>query len=168
MNPLSQPSVLDDPQNDPKLVLEALTRKKEEELAWEALKPKAAYCRVEDWMADLPVSPGQRLVLGRIWSFQAHTKGTGECYESLSSIARVVGFDKSNVKKHLVKMTDMGILIKTDRGRTKPPSYRIDLVCCQKLIKQTRAAREEKRPDVSAARRAQWNAKHDDGANKLF
>lgn len=163
-----EPSLLDNPENDPKLVLEAKIKQKEMELAWEALQPKAAYCRVEDWMADLPITPKQSLVLGRVWSFQIKDNGHGECYESVASIAEVCGDDKDNVKKHLRKMVGLGILVKTSRGVTKPASYRIDLVVCKKLIEQARATREANRADVSAMRRAQWNAKHEDETDRLL
>lgn len=167
---MDEPSLLDSPENDPQKVLLAKINQTKKRLAWERLKPKPQHCRIEGWFKDLGLNPSQRLVLGRIWSFQVQHEGDGACYESVAAIADVTGVDKSYVKKYLKKMVDMGILFKESRGQRKPASYRIDLAACADLIDENKRRREEARPDVSAARREQWQRKHgsEDEQDSLF
>lgn len=77
-------------------------------------------------------------IMGRIWSFQRKDVYKSTCYISLATMAADVNSDRSNVKKRIDKLVELGLLIKSPRGNNKSVEYRLDMTAIAKRRARSR------------------------------
>ena len=80
--------------------------------------------------------------MGRIWSFQRKDVYKSTCYISLATMAADVKSDRSNVKKRIDKLVELGLLIKSPRGNNKSVEYRLDMTAIAKRRLEVEEARK--------------------------
>ena len=83
---------------------------------------------IPNWMANLPLPPQPKILLGRIYSFTAagHT-----CHMMAEPLGQDAGEkSRSHTFEHLAKMVDAGYLIKQSNGRGKPATYTVNVARC--------------------------------------
>lgn len=112
------------------------------------------------WMLELGLPRLDTDIMGRIWSFQRKDVYKSTCYISLATMAADVNSDRSNVKKRIDKLVELGLLIKSPRGNNKSVEYRLDMTAIAKRRLEVEEGRKKQRAENSAKRKAQWDAKH--------
>lgn len=112
------------------------------------------------WMLELGLPRLDTDIMGRIWSFQRRDVNKATCYISLATMAEDVNSDRSNVKKRIDKLVELGLLIKTPRGNNKSVEYRLDMAAIAKRRLEVEEGKKKHRAENSAKRKAQWDAKH--------
>lgn len=75
-------------------------------------------------------------------------------------MAADVKSDRSNVKKRIDKLVELGLLIKSPRGNNKSVEYRLDMAAIAKRRLEVEEGKKKHRAENSAKRKAQWDAKH--------
>ena len=75
-------------------------------------------------------------------------------------MAADVNSDRSNVKKRIDKLVELGLLIKSPRGNNKSVEYRLDMTAIAKRRLEVEDCKKKQRAENSAKRKAQWDAKH--------
>ena len=112
------------------------------------------------WMLELGLPRLDTDIMGRIWSFQRKDVYKSTCYISLATMAADVKSDRSNVKKRIDKLVELGLLIKSPRGNNKSVEYRLDMTAIAKRRLEVEEGKKKQRAENSAKRKAQWDAKH--------
>lgn len=93
----------------------------------------APFARASLWMNYLPLTHRQRIILGRIYSFQCSTNkdgSQGEYRMSIANGAKELGIDRDNMKKDLQKLTELGFIVKRSNGERRPATRLVDEVVC--------------------------------------
>lgn len=115
----------------------AVGRKKdlspEERRGWETAAKKASFSRVPLWMNFLDLNPIQRIVLGRVYSFQCTYGDDGDhvYHMSLSRGAAELNFcDRAKLKKILDLLVKDGYLIKLKTSPQATARYKVDEALC--------------------------------------
>ena len=112
------------------------------------------------WMLELGLPRLDTDIMGRIWSFQRKDVYKSTCYISLATMAADVKSDRSNVKKRIDKLVELGLLIKSPRGNNNSVEYRLDMTAIAKRRLEVEEGLKKQRDENSAKRKAQWDAKH--------
>ena len=112
------------------------------------------------WMLELGLPRLDTDIMGRIWSFQRRDVYKSTCYISLATMAADVKSDRSNVKKRIDKLVELGLLIKSPRGNNKSVEYPLDMAAIAKRRLEVEEGKKKHRAENSAKRKAQWDAKH--------
>ena len=93
----------------------------------------ATFCRVPLWSFYLPITTRQRVVLGRIYSFQCTTNkdgSQGEYRMSLSNGGNELRIDRRNFKRDIDRLVSLGFVVKRSNGARHPATYTVDEVVC--------------------------------------
>ncbi len=92
-----------------------------------------AFARIPRWMFYLNITPFQKFVLGRIYSFQCTKNKDGQPNEfrmSPGNLATELNDDRENVRHALRKLLGGKYLAKTSNGPRRPATYRVDELIC--------------------------------------
>ena len=86
------------------------------------------WAKIPNWMANLPLPPQPKILLGRIYSF---TSNGHPCHMMAEPLGQDAGEkSRSHTFEHLAKMVDAGYLIKQSNGRGKPATYTVNVARC--------------------------------------
>lgn len=90
------------------------------------------FARVPVLVFWLPISPSERLVLGRVYSYQLTTNRSGKQAEyrmSLDRGAAELGLSKRWMQQSLYRLVKMGLL-RRERNGNRPSTYTVDEAAC--------------------------------------
>lgn len=113
--------------------IDAVARRNEAGILLEAAR-NDHFARVPIWMFYLPITAREKLLLGRIYSFQFTADKAGKPHQFSMSLARTSKqlnlSDRGKVGKMLRTLVEGGYLLKKPQGRGKSPVYEVNEVFC--------------------------------------
>lgn len=93
-----------------------------------------AFCRIPMWMHFLDLTPLERIVLGRVYSFQCTSTKTDEDHVyrmTMSKGAAELNLSgREQLRKILNKLVAHGFLIKVQAGKQATACYKVDVPFC--------------------------------------